>query len=95
MLFDEYIGPAGLLLLLLAWIPETMQNWKEKGRNLNLRFVALYFLGSLALASHAYVLQDMVFVLLNGLATLIALFNGAIILTHPKRPAKKAKSKKK
>ncbi|MCL6088794.1 MAG: hypothetical protein M1530_01365 [Candidatus Marsarchaeota archaeon] len=95
LLFDEYIGLAGLVLILIAWIPETMQNWREKGRNLSLKFVALYLFGSLFLTYHAFTLNDMVFLTLNGLATLIALFNAAIILTHPKGPAKKAKSKKK
>ncbi|VVB57281.1 Uncharacterised protein [uncultured archaeon] len=78
----EYVGLAGMVLIILAWIPETIQNCREKGRNLNLKFVALYLFGSLFLAYHALTINDEVFLALNGLATLIALFNASLILSH-------------
>jgi MtN3 and saliva related transmembrane protein len=86
-MFDEYIGLAGMALLILAWIPETRQNWRERGQNLSLNFVCLYLFGALFLAYHAYRINDGVFLLLNALAALIALFNAAIILTRPKTGA--------
>ncbi len=95
-MFEEYIGIAGLALLIIAWIPETLQNWREKGRNLNLKFVCLYLSGSLFLAYHAFVINDAVFTWLNGLAALLAMFNAVIILSRPKAPgrAKRAKRRK-
>ena len=92
-MFEEYIGLAGMALLIIAWIPETRQNWKEKGRNLNLNFVGLYLFGALFLAYHAFVIDDQIFLLLNVLATLIAVFNAAIILTHGAGSAKTAVTK--
>ncbi len=93
---DVYIGLAGMLLIVLAWIPETLQNWKQKGKNLSLKFAVLYFFGSLFLAYHAYALDDPVFLALNGLAGLIAIFNACLILAGPKKTenAKKAKKAK-
>ena len=73
-----------MVLILIAWIPESIQNWRDKGRDLNLKFVALYLFGSLFLAYHAFTLNDIVFLSLNSLATLIAVFNMAIILSNPR-----------
>lgn len=89
----DYLGMLGMLLILIAWIPQTMQNWRERGKNLNLRFVALYLFGSALLAYHAIVINDMVFLALNGFATLIAVFNAFIIFSRPKKPNKIKKRK--
>ena len=75
-----------MALLIIAWIPETLQNWRERGRNLNLKFVCLYLFGDIFLAYHAYTINDGVFLLLNVLAGLIAIFNAAVILLHPGGP---------
>ena len=94
----EYLGVLGLLLILIAWIPETLQNYKEKGKSLNLKFVMLYMFGSLFLSYHAYALKDMVFFILNGLATVLGLFNFSIILLNkqcPKGGKEGAKKRKK
>ncbi len=84
----EYIGIAGLALLIIAWIPETLQNWREKGKNLNLKFVCLYLFGSLFLAYHAYLINDAIFTWLNGLAAIMAMFNAVVILSRPKAGGK-------
>ena len=78
-----------MMLILIAWVPETLQNWNERGRNLNLNFVALYLFGSFFLAFHALEINDEVFFTLNGLATLIALFNAWLFLAN-RRPSKPA-----
>lgn len=90
---EQYLGIAGLALLLIAWMPETIQNWKEKGKNLNLKFVLLYFFGSLFLALHAVAIGDMPFFVLNALATLIALFNACLIFMGKNAREKKKKAK--
>lgn len=85
----DYLGLAGMLLILIAWLPETWQNYKEKGKNLNLKFVLLYLFGSAFLTYHAWLLNDMVFLSLNAIATLIALLNGLLILANRKAKGKK------
>ena len=85
----DYLGLAGLLFILIAWLPETWQNYKEKGKNLNLKFVLLYLFGSAFLTYHAWLLNDMVFLSLNAIATLIALLNGWLILANRKGGKKK------
>ncbi|MBR9704649.1 hypothetical protein GOV12_04505 [Candidatus Pacearchaeota archaeon] len=64
----SYIGIAGLILIALGWIPETLQIIKQKKNNLNLKFNILYTLGSLALVVYAVYINNLVFILLNGLA---------------------------
>ncbi|MCX6773428.1 MAG: hypothetical protein NTY68_00310 [Candidatus Micrarchaeota archaeon] len=97
-MFEEYISIVGLALLIIAWIPETLQNWRERGRNLNIKFVCLYLFGSLFLTYHAVIIKDAVFMYLNSVATLIALLNAIVILTNTKakvsRKAKKAGRKR-
>lgn len=78
-----------MLLIFIAWIPETIQNFRERGKSLNYRFVLLYLAGSLMLAYHALELHDMVFLLMNALASLIAVANMLIILAGGKRGRKK------
>jgi MtN3 and saliva related transmembrane protein len=92
-MFGEYVSIIGLVMLIIAWIPETVQNWRERGRNLNLKFVLLYLFGSLFLAYHAVIIRDPIFTYLNVLATLIALLNAVVILTRTKTKGKKAKKK--
>lgn len=87
-MFEEYIGIAGLVLLIIAWIPETLQNWRERGRNLNLKFVCLYLFGSLFLAYHAFAINDAIFTWLNGLAAFMALFNAVVIFSRPREKAR-------
>ncbi len=93
----DYLGLLGMALILIAWLPETWQNYKEKGKNLNLKFVLLYLFGSAFLTYHAYLLNDMVFLALNAIATLIAIINGYLILANRsgKTKIKKAKKKRK
>lgn len=84
----QYVGLAGLALLVIAWIPQSLQNFKERGKNLNLKFVMLYLFGSAFLAAHAYFIGDLVFMALNSLAALIALANACIILFFAKKKRK-------
>lgn len=67
-----YLGILGLILIALAWIPETLEIIKKKRNNLNLKFNILYVLGSLALVIYAVSINDLVFILLNGFAFLMS-----------------------
>ncbi|MFA5108193.1 MAG: hypothetical protein WC492_01520 [Candidatus Micrarchaeia archaeon] len=85
----ELVGILGMIFIILAWIPETLQNFREKGKNLNFAFVGLYFFGSAFLAYHALLLKDTVFLTLNTIATIIALFNGYLIFAYRKKVGKR------
>lgn len=78
----EPIGTLGMLLLVIAWIPETIQNYKEKGKNLNPKFVVLYFVGATFLAYHALLLKDLVFLALNAITAILSIFNGYLIYVN-------------
>ena len=91
----DLLGLLGMALILIAWLPETWQNYKERGRNLNLKFVLLYLFGSAFLAYHAYLINDVVFLTLNAIATLVALINGYLILANRDVVSKKKNAKKK
>lgn len=94
-MFEEYLSIMGLALLAIAWIPETLQNWRERGRSLNLKFVCIYLLGSILLAYHAIIIKDAVFMCLSILAILMTLFNAIVIIAHPGINKHNKKKKKK
>ena len=66
----EIIGYAGLVLLLGAWVPQTAETLKQGFTPINLPFVILYVTSSFLLAVYAWLQDDMVFFILNGLLTL-------------------------
>ena len=74
----EILGILGLLLILIGWIYETYQLVKTKKSNLPIIFAVLYSIGSLCLAIYSYLLGDLVFLVLNIAATLIAILNAII-----------------
>ena len=60
------LGLIGLLLLAVAWIPETIEIIRNKKDKIDWRFGVLYILGSLALAIYSYQIGDTIFVILNA-----------------------------
>ena len=81
----SFIGIVGLALLLIGWVPETISNFRQNGKNLDLKFAVLYFFGSVFLAWHALNLNDLTFVALNAAASAIAALNAYIILSNRKK----------
>jgi lipid-A-disaccharide synthase-like uncharacterized protein len=76
----ELIGTAGLVLLLIGWLVELYQTVKAGKASVPLGFTILYFAGSSMLAYYALLLNDFVFVTLNGAAAIIALINAYYVL---------------
>jgi lipid-A-disaccharide synthase-like uncharacterized protein len=76
----DYIGIAGLALILAGWAWEFYQSLKSKKAGVPLSFALLYGAGSMLLTLHSIELGDMVFIVLNAAATLIALANAAFAL---------------
>ena len=71
----EWIGIAGLLLLLLAWIPETLEVIRSRKTEMEIKFILIYTLGSVLLAIHSFFLNDLVFLTLNVLIVFSTLIN--------------------
>ncbi len=74
------ISIAGLGLILLGWIYETYQTIRDRHCDVKFHFALLYLFGSLFLAYYAYVLNDLIFIILNIAAAFIALVNLYYIL---------------
>ncbi|MBI4406371.1 hypothetical protein HY571_00470 [Candidatus Micrarchaeota archaeon] len=82
MVEPYYVGLAGLILLLIAWIPETLRTIREKKSPIELKFSLVYALGSFSLMTYAYLLGDLIFTILNLLTTLLALMNSYYSFTQ-------------
>ncbi|MFP4116895.1 MAG: hypothetical protein ACLFQ8_01170 [Candidatus Aenigmatarchaeota archaeon] len=60
------IGWLGAILLLAAWIPETVTTLKSESLEaINPKFIVFSLLGSVLLASHSYFIGDLAFLFLN------------------------------
>ncbi|MFA5930592.1 MAG: hypothetical protein WC861_06945 [Candidatus Micrarchaeia archaeon] len=81
----DYIGTVGLLLILAGWVWEFWQALKSNKPGVPLSFALLYGAGSLLLTWHSVELGDIVFIVLNAAATLIAAANAVFALTRGKK----------
>ena len=61
------IGLIGLLLLAIGWIYETFIIIKEKKSKINTKFATMYVIGSLCLVIYSIQINDLLFMILNGL----------------------------
>jgi lipid-A-disaccharide synthase-like uncharacterized protein len=59
------IGLIGLILLALAWLPQTYSVIKKKKSNINPLFGTFYVIGSLILVYYSIQIQDNIFLILN------------------------------
>ena len=76
----DYIGIIGLFLILVGWILEILEVIRKKKTQVPLSFALLYGAGSALLTWHSIELADIVFIVLNAFATLIAIMNIAFNL---------------
>ncbi|VVB74098.1 Uncharacterised protein [uncultured archaeon] len=70
-----FIGVLGAVLLLSAWIPQTLRTIRTKRTGMEPRFIAIYFFGSLILSVYSYLIADFVFLILNAFSTAMAAVN--------------------
>jgi len=84
----DYIGIVGLLLILAGWVYEFWQTLKSGKAGVPLSFALLYGAGSFLLTLHSIALGDIVFIILNAAATLIAVANAIFALTRGKKRKK-------
>ena len=71
----SYFGFIGITLILLGWIYETYLTIKTKKVSLPLNFVLIYGAGTVLLTIHSWILNDLIFLILNIAATIIAIIN--------------------
>ena len=69
------IGLLGMLLLVGAWIPQTIETIRTRRCPLNMQFIVIYVTASTLLTLYAYFQRDWIFFTLNFLAALQSAVN--------------------
>lgn len=66
----ELLGWAGFAILILAWIPQTLETIKAGRTEMNIAFILMYAISSMLLTVYSVLENDTVFITLNALLTL-------------------------
>ncbi|RNC84712.1 MAG: hypothetical protein ED557_06965 [Balneola sp.] len=66
----EILGWTGFGILIMAWIPQTIDTIKAGKTDLNIAFILMYVVSSLLLTIYSILENDHVFIALNGLLTI-------------------------
>ena len=72
---NDFFGLLGLGLIVLAWIPGVIETIKSGKPGMKKRFMLLYLLGSVSLATYAWQLNAIPFVILNIMAATIPIIH--------------------
>jgi len=70
-----FIGVLGAILLLSAWVPQTLRTIQTRRTGMEPKFIMIYFFGSLLLTVYSYLIADVVFLVLNAVSTVMAAVN--------------------
>ena len=68
-----FIGVLGALILALAWLTSLIRTLRSKKNTIDPTFTTIYFIASVLLTIYSALIGDMIFAIINGLASLIAL----------------------
>ncbi|GEM_PF-1961104 len=75
----DLIGRIGLILLLISRIPETISSIKSKrAPEMPVTFILIYLTASVLLTIHARIIDDLVFIILNAVASVLSGINLAL-----------------
>jgi len=66
------IGIIGLIMVAIAWIPETITIIKEKQSKIDWKFGVLYVVGSTLLVIYSIQINDLVFLILNSTVAVLS-----------------------
>ncbi|MGB9773823.1 MAG: lipid-A-disaccharide synthase N-terminal domain-containing protein [Bacteroidota bacterium] len=66
----KIIGTIGLIAIAACWIPQTIETVRAKRTDVKLSFLLLYLVGSLSLTVYALLIHDVIFIVLNSIATI-------------------------
>ena len=69
MSYIEILGWTGFSVLIMAWIPQTIDTIKAGRTDMNLAFILMYVISSLLLTVYSILENDPVFIALNALLT--------------------------
>jgi lipid-A-disaccharide synthase-like uncharacterized protein len=89
----NFIGFLGMVLLVVAWIPQTLRTIRTKMVGVHPKFLWIYFFGSLFLTLYAISIFDIIFIILNGIATAFSAIN--IYYMYESKEMKRKKERKK
>ncbi len=78
------IGLLGMILLVIAWIPEILETIKRKGRGLNKTFLLLVVSGDFLLLIYSIQIGDPIFTALNLVLLSLALLELYYVLRKKK-----------
>lgn len=65
----EILGWAGFSILIMAWIPQTVDTVKAGRTDINIAFILMYVASSLLLTIYSVLTEDVIFTTLNALLT--------------------------
>lgn len=65
----EILGWAGFAILIMAWIPQTVDTVKAGKTDMNVAFILMYVTSSLLLTVYSVLTEDVIFTALNALLT--------------------------
>lgn len=82
----ELLGWIGFGLLVMAWVPQTRETIKAGYTRTNLVFILLYVTASLILTIYSILIDDAVFMALNGTLTIGSSINLYYKLFPQKQP---------
>jgi len=85
---STWVGIIGMMLIVIAWLPQTIENIKKKKSDINIKFVIAYLIGSLILLVYALMINDLVFSILNIAAAAQSFINLVIELGEKGRRKK-------
>ena len=71
----EFIGILGAFLLIVAWLPPTINAIRKHKSEMNMWFEILFFVGAGLLTVYAIGENDYIFVALNAIAVVFAFIN--------------------
>lgn len=86
------VGILGMLLLVIAWIPQTLRTIRTKKVGISRKYLYVYLFGSGFLAAYAYLIGDIIFLALNSIAAMMDFIN---LYYYEKYEHKRAKSTRK
>ncbi len=76
-----WVGLAGMVLLVCAWVPQTWKAIKTRNVGVSKVFLVIYATASFLLTVYAIQEHDIIFTLLNALALLQALINIGVLIS--------------
>ncbi|WP_297551807.1 hypothetical protein [Thermococcus sp.] len=80
----EIIGLLGMLLLVSAWVPQTIETIRTRKCPLNMGFIVIYVTAASLLTVYSYIIGDWIFFTLNFLSALQSAINLVVKLTEKK-----------